>query len=1057
MEQSASDRQPLRAPLDEFRTALEQEITAAQANLSATAVALTDGKLIAPVGGTFHYTFDTLARVGVPPDTEGQLILPDRPDNPIDVRLVEIAELKVTLAVATHIGRAVPSAKLQTDLTMLLKRLIARIEEKAQEGHSAADRVLGRRPPSGKPVAFTAFIPIPTLNKEQKQAVASALGRDTTFVWGPPGTGKTHTIGEIGAQLFHLGKTLLIASHTNTAVDGAVLKIAKAFNWRFKEGDIVRVGDPVKPELREIDRTSDTKIIMRSIVEKRERLLKERRDEAQQELDATKKESGEMQRLLEIAEWLFDAPDDIAELEDEAKHVSALVEEERIVSARLSVLVAQEPQMRQLAAEAAGLLVPERALSDLRRSLNAACGARDRHCNEKLAAEKRLNEETGRLDLSRSLEPIRERARKLPSPEVLQGMAQTAEQRCADTAQRIAGISDELLRADELLTRVRKMGAIKRIWLKLPKPEDQAVEVEQLRLLASAAREELTEHERRAADYRRFEVEAREIERKLAPHLSVPDPTKQQQLVATWKTRIGEATAACNGAIERTRAAERDVAQAEAETDAFVRKHGMTPQEGARRTDAYLSDKAALERMVTDAAARRRDAALPLQKALRELLGVLAQWDIAEPMSGTIPELLDRLKAAEAQGKVKIAHTSLEQIRIDVNRLAAEAQRLQEEIKDIDERLKRIAADLIENARILATTLTRTYLRNDIQSRTFDTVLVDEVSMAPIPAVWVAATLADRAVVMIGDFLQLPPIVQSTEALAKRWLGRDLFEVSGISGAWDRDPKKMPRYFVGLREQHRMHPEISAIVNKLVYRGSLRDGSTVKNAEADRDLRDWLSPNSTWKNPVLLLDTSQFGGWNTSRDKSRCNPLSTFLVAQTVRQMLRIGRPKVRDRQPRILAISPYRPHARLLQLLLRDYELEDDAVSSTVHSFQGSEADVVILDLVVDNPHWRTNITTPAVNEEMRRLLNVAMTRARRRLIVVGNFDWLRKKGGNAFVAKDLLPFLTEQHAPHLAHALPALHQTSDLFSESDCVFTEQADLLLRTDLAQARARVVI
>ncbi|WP_295389109.1 AAA domain-containing protein [uncultured Thiodictyon sp.] len=488
MEQTASDRQPLRAPLDEFRTALDREITAAQANLSATAVALTDGKLVAPVGGAFHYTFDTLARVGVPPDTEGQLILPDRPDNPIDVRLVEIAELKVTLAVATHIGRAVPSARLQTDLTMLLKRLIARIEEKAQEGHSAADRVLGKRPPSGKPVTFTAIIPV--LNKEQKQAVASALGRDTTFVWGPPGTGKTYTIGEIGAQLLHLGKTLLIASHTNTAVDGAVLKIAEACKGRFEEGDIVRVGDPVKSDLREMDRASDTKIIMRSIVEKRERLLKERRNEAQQELDATKKESGEMQRLLEIAEWLSDAPDDIAKLEDKAKRVSALVEDERTVSARLSALVAQESQMRQLAAEAAGLLVPGRALSDLRRSLNAACGARDRHCNEKLVAEKRLNEEMGRLRLSRSLEPIRERARKLPSPEVLQGMAQTAEKDCAGAARRIVSTNDELLRAEQLLDQVGKIGAIKRMWLKLPKPENQAAEVERLRLLANAAREE---------------------------------------------------------------------------------------------------------------------------------------------------------------------------------------------------------------------------------------------------------------------------------------------------------------------------------------------------------------------------------------------------------------------------------------------------------------------------------------------------------------------------------------------------------------------------------------
>jgi hypothetical protein len=69
--------------------------------------------------------------------------------------LVEIADLKVTLAVPEHIGRVVPAAKLQTDLTMLLKRLIDRIEEKAQESHSAADRVLGMRVPSGVSVAFS--------------------------------------------------------------------------------------------------------------------------------------------------------------------------------------------------------------------------------------------------------------------------------------------------------------------------------------------------------------------------------------------------------------------------------------------------------------------------------------------------------------------------------------------------------------------------------------------------------------------------------------------------------------------------------------------------------------------------------------------------------------------------------------------------------------------------------------------------------------------------------------------------------------------------------------
>jgi MoxR-like ATPase len=125
-----------------------------------------------------------------------------------------------------NIGRNIPAARLLTDLTMLLRQLIKRIEEKAQSEHPAADRVLGFRPPTGAPVEFRARNE--KLNKEQRDAVASALGRGSTFIWGPPGTGKTQTIGEIGAQLFLRGRTLLMVSHTNTAVDEALIRIADA-------------------------------------------------------------------------------------------------------------------------------------------------------------------------------------------------------------------------------------------------------------------------------------------------------------------------------------------------------------------------------------------------------------------------------------------------------------------------------------------------------------------------------------------------------------------------------------------------------------------------------------------------------------------------------------------------------------------------------------------------------------------------------------------------------------------------------------------------------------
>ena len=82
--------------------------------------------------------------------------------------------------------------------------------------------------------------------------------------------------------------------------------------------------------------------------------------------------------------------------------------------------------------------------------------------------------------------------------------------------------------------------------------------------------------------------------------------------------------------------------------------------------------------------------------------------------------------------------------------------------------LARVEELVIEDAKVVATTLTSAYLRDAIQHRRFDTVILDEASMAPVPALWMAAGLATANVIAVGDFRQLPPIVQSNEEPALR-------------------------------------------------------------------------------------------------------------------------------------------------------------------------------------------------------------------------------------------------------------------------------------------------
>ena len=84
---------------------------------------------------------------------------------------------------------------------------------------------------------------------------------------------------------------------------------------------------------------------------------------------------------------------------------------------------------------------------------------------------------------------------------------------------------------------------------------------------------------------------------------------------------------------------------------------------------------------------------------------------------------------------------------------------------------------------------------------------------------------------------------------------------------------------------------------------------------------------------------------------------------------------------------------------------------AGTAHNFQGSEADLVILDLVNDTPHWRVAMFSPKYDEGTKRLLNVALTRARRRLIVVGDFDYIASMAKRAFIGSELIPFLDKRY----------------------------------------------
>src|SRR5262249_25552242 len=158
--------------------------------------------------------------LNVPSDSPADLILPGR--KPIPVSIVSVDGLLVVISVEEDLGEFVPHGRLQNNPVFSLRKLIQRIEELRDHPNPAARRLLGQVPSTGRDAALERG----DLSPDQAAAVCAAVGRDATFIWGPPGTGKTRAIGAVGAELYGRRQSILVVSHTNSAVDQALMRVA---------------------------------------------------------------------------------------------------------------------------------------------------------------------------------------------------------------------------------------------------------------------------------------------------------------------------------------------------------------------------------------------------------------------------------------------------------------------------------------------------------------------------------------------------------------------------------------------------------------------------------------------------------------------------------------------------------------------------------------------------------------------------------------------------------------------------------------------------------------
>lgn len=338
-----------------------------------------------------------------------------------------------------------------------------------------------------------------------------------------------------------------------------------------------------------------------------------------------------------------------------------------------------------------------------------------------------------------------------------------------------------------------------------------------------------------------------------------------------------------------------------------------------------------------------------------------------------VKEQYDALNKESGKLKVEL------QFKNDIKK-AERRKEIEKHLKNVRAQLKLEAQNLTAKAQVVATTISKLYMDKLFADRHYDVVMFDEVSMAYVPQLLCAATYASEKFICVGDFRQLAPIVQAEGA--KNALQNDIFTFLNINKG--NEIYNHP-WLVMLNEQRRMHPRISRFSNKEIYKGLLKNHSSVINKWDSVVEKQPLA-----QHPISLIDLiGTYCAAGKNADNSRFNILSallSFALALNAEKEQQ-GTP-FRDEE-KVGIITPYAAQTRLIRSMIQDYRQKaPTAVScATVHQFQGSERNVILFDAVESYPFVRPGwLVAKNDNGSVIRLINVALTRARCKFITLAN-----------------------------------------------------------------------
>lgn len=420
------------------------------------------------------------------------------------------------------------------------------------------------------------------------------------------------------------------------------------------------------------------------------------------------------------------------------------------------------------------------------------------------------------------------------------------------------------------------------------------------------------------------------------------------------------------------------------------------------------------EQTILVAAPSNTAADLLTERLAAQGLSVVRIGNVSRVDESVLQHTADALLAAHPEAKnikkVKIAAADFRRQAAKFKRhFQAEERRerahLKQQARDLDAWAKtledRVLDEILSSAHAITCTLVGA-AHPLLDKRHFRTCVIDEAAQALEPACWIPIAKCSR-VVLAGDPFQLPPTVKNLEA-ARQGLSTTLIE---------RCLNLLPGHINLLTVQYRMHQAIMGFSNRYFYGGALQ----AHDSAAQRVL--YFHDPDALESSVSFVDTAGCGydeqlqetPGALHRNPSRFNPEEAQLLRRHLHGMLlRLGYPELTgiDALPDIGILSPYREQVNHLDALLRDDPVLSEILSAgaitinTIDGFQGQERDIIYLSLV------RSNAKNEIGFLQDYRRMNVAMTRARMALVIIGDSSTI---GQNKFY-QELMDYCAEHGA---------------------------------------------